>query len=236
MKRIFLSAVCILFSLSSFAQSNFYKLSIGGGLGATQSFTEIKKHDFGLAGYGTLDYLFTPFVSLGFEAQMGEVNGGDFQNDPDNRQFVNTYKAVTVNGKVALGEILENDYSSLYNSIKGLYFGAGIGVIQNKMSAIARQIRNDPEKRYPGMNASKDILIPLNLGINFFFPDRQGFYRYVLNFNYQTNLTMGEGLDGYDDSILTYESGGLDIYTFFSVGLKYNFGKMGLYRKTFRGY
>lgn len=54
LKRIL--ALCFLLNayLNTAAQSNFYKLSAGSGAGITQSFTEVKKHDFGLAGYGTL--------------------------------------------------------------------------------------------------------------------------------------------------------------------------------------
>lgn len=98
MKRIL--ALCFLLNayLNTAAQSNFYKLSAGAGAGITQSFTEVQKHDFGLAGYGTLDY----------------------------------------------------------------------------------------------------------------------------------------GLDGYDDTKITFKSEKPDIYTFLSIGVKYNFGTMGLSRKTFR--
>lgn len=236
MKRISLSIFLITFALSSFAQSNFYKISIGGGLGATQSFTEVKKHDFGFAGYGTLDYLFTPFLSLGIEGQMGEINGGDYMTDPGNKQFTNSYKALSLNGKIHLGEIIDNNYSKLYNNIKGLYIGGGMGIIQNKVSSVIPPNLENPEHFSLRTTGTKDIFFPLNLGINFYFANREGFYRYVLNFNYQANLTLGEKIDGYDDSVVTRESGNPDMYTFLSVGVKYNFGQMGLSKKTFRKY
>lgn len=236
MKRILISALLLIAISPSFAQSNFYKLSIGAGVGATQSFTEVKKHDFGLSGYGTLDYLFTPFMSLGLEFQKGEVNGGDYYTDPDNRQFVNSYKSFSINGKIALGELMEDRYRGTANLIRGLYFGSGIGVIQNSTIYTLQTDKNDPEFITVLEAPSKDIYFPLNLGINFYFPDREGFYRYALNFNYQANITLGEGLDGYDNSKITFETGKPDIYTFFSVGLKYSFGKMGLSKKSFRGY
>jgi len=236
LKRILLCSFLLTVALSSFAQSNFYKLSIGAGGGFTQSFTEVKKHDFGVAGYGTLDYLFTPFASLGLEFQKGEINGGDYYHDPNNRQFVNTYSAFSINGKIALGEIMEDHYRGPVNWLRGIYFGTGIGMIQHSTISTIQTDSNDPGYVTLLNSSTKDIYFPLNLGINFYLPDRDGFYRYGLNLNYQANITLGEGLDGYDDSKVTFESGKPDGYTYFSIGLKYNFGKMGLSKKTFRGY
>ena len=240
MKRISLLTLLITSTFSSFAQSNFYKFSIGAGAGVTQSFTEVKKHDFGIAGYGTIDYLLTPFISIGLEAQKGQINSGDYRNLNDNRQSINSYMAGSINGKIALGEFADYQRSGLARTLRGLYLGAGIGAIRNNITGIIRIDNNKPDTegevpyRYPGENLSKEIYFPLNLGINFYFADREDFYRYVLNFNYQGNITLGEGLDGYDNTAETHKSGKPDIYTFFSVGLKYNFGKMGLSRKTFR--
>lgn len=238
MKRIITSFFLLAFALSSFAQSNFYKISIGGGAGITQSFTEVKKHDFGLAGYGTLDYLLTPFASIGMEIQKGEINGGDYHTDPLNRQFVNSYSAFSFNGKIFLGMFMDDRYryDGPAEVLKGIYLGSGIGVIKNSPLYTTGLSPDDPNHTYTAQSTSKDVFLPINLGINLYFADGDGFYRYVLNFNYQGNFTLGEGLDGYDDSKTTFKSGKSDIYTFASVGVKYNFGKLGLSRKTFRRY
>ena len=236
MKSILVSALLFFTAFSAAAQSNFYKISIGAGVGATQSFTEVPEHSFGLAGYGTLDYLFTPFVSLGLEIQKGEINGGDYEKDKQSRQFVNTYKALAISGKIALGQFIEDHYRGSANWIRGLYVGSGIGVIQN--STLYTLEANPSAPNYINVleKKSKDLYLPLNLGVNFYFPDREGFYRYALNINYQANITTGEDLDGYDHSRITFKSGKPDIYTFLSIGLKYNFGTIGLSKKTFRTY
>ena len=236
MKRIIIIALFLASTLSSFAQSNFYKISIGAGFGATQSFTEVQKHGFGLSGYGTLDYLFTPFASLGLELQKGEVNGGDFKNDPLKREFVNSYQSFAFSAKVSLGQVLNDRYNGPSDLLKGIYLGAGVGVIKNSVLFSTGLDPQDNNYAVTDHLDRKDLFFPLNLGINVHFPDREGFYRYVLNFNYQANFTLGENLDGYDDSKITFQSGTIDIFTYFSVGLKYNFGKMGLSRKTFRKY
>lgn len=229
MKAIITACMSLLFCKHVAAQSNFYQMSIGGGFGITQSFTEVKKHDFGLAGYGVLDYYFTPFISAGIEGQLGEVNGGNREKNPDHRQFINSYKTFSFNGKIALGALMDYDNNSFSNTLKGVYFGSGIGVIQNSVS----NIKTAPDgSNFPVSYKSKDILIPLNAGINFYFRDRPGYVRYILNFNYQTNITLGEGLDGYDDSAIKFKNGSPDIYTYFSAGIRYQFGSMGLYKKS----
>jgi hypothetical protein len=236
LKRI-ISFILFLASIfPAFAQSNFYKFSIGAGFGATQSFTEVPKHSFGLSGYGSIDYLFTPFASLGLEIQKGEVNGGDFKKDLLNREFVNSYQSFAINAKISLGQIINDRYNGSSDLLKGIYLGVGAGVMKNSTLFSTGLDPNDRNFAIVDNLDSKEVFFPLNLGINVHFPDREGFYRYVLNFNYQANFTLGEGLDGYDDSKITFQSGTPDIFTFFSVGLKYNFGKMGLSRKTFRKY
>jgi hypothetical protein len=235
LKSIILSTLLFFTAFSLSAQSNFYKLSIGAGAGATQSFTEVPGHSFGFAGYGTADYLFTPFISLGIEIQKGEINGGDFRRDQAARQFVNSYKALAITGKIALGQVMDDRYRGAANWIRGLYAGSGIGVIQHNTLHTIKSDDNSDEIIVLG-KTSKDLYLPLNLGINFYLPDREGFYRYGLNINYQANITTGEDLDGYNYSKVTYQSGTPDIYTYLSIGLKYNFGMIGLSKKTFRGF
>ncbi|WP_254070795.1 hypothetical protein [Pedobacter sp. L105] len=235
MKRIILITLLLGSTVASFAQSNFYQFAIGGGAGVTQSFTEVPKHATGIAGYGTIDYLFTPFTSLGLEFQKGEINGGNVQTDPLNRQFINSYQSFSINGKVSMGEFMQDHYRGSNNWIRGIYVGAGIGVIKNSPVYTVHSVE-DPDYVYSMQASSSEVYFPLNIGINFFFPDHEGFYRYVLNVNYQGNLTLGEGLDGYDDSKVTFQGGKPDIYTYFSVGVKYNLGRMGLSKKTFRQY
>lgn len=233
LKLILTAFWSLLLCLNASAQSNFYKIALGAGAGITKSYTDVAKHDYGLSGYGTFDYFFTPFISLGLEGQMGEINGGDVFTDPHNRQFINRYKAVTLNGKLYLGALMDYRRNTFANTIKGLYVGTGAGLVMNKMRYIVRT-KPDDESGYvfPGKDSSKDLLVPLNIGITFNFMNRDGYYRYGLNFNYQTNITLGEGLDGYDDSPVRFKNGSPDIYTYFSVGLKYHFGQIGLSTKS----
>jgi hypothetical protein len=231
MKKVSALCIALLLYLTTMAQSNFHKLSIGGGIGYTHSFTDVQKHDFDLAGYGTLDYHLTPFISIGGELQKGQIVGGSMETDPNGRQFVNAYMAGTINGKIALGAFIDYNRNSFSNFAKDIYVGAGAGVVRNRMKSVVR-VREDPYYVFPGATNSNDIVFPLNLGMNFYFKSYSGFPRFAININLQTNVTIGEGLDGYDDSPIKFENSNPDIYNYYSVGVKYHFGPVGISRKS----
>lgn len=232
--KIILASLLLAFSTSVYAQSNFYKLSIGGGAGFTRSYADLHEHNFGEAIYGTVDFFITPFLSLGFEAQNGTVKGGLSNLEPSGLRFKNSFRAVTANGKVYLGAFIDYQQSTFLEHIKGLYLGAGVGLIQNRNFDLKYNNRNEPDRVHKAF--TKEAVIPLNLGFNYYLPNKYGYYRYVLNANYQSNITLGEGLDGYDPSTIRFENGNPDVYTYLTLGLKYNFGPIGLSKKTFKRY
>lgn len=223
LKRTVLFLAAFLLSITVFAQTNYFKLGIGGGVGTALAFADLSKKTSTLAGYGTIDYYTTPYVSFGLEIQKGELAGGDITTDPNHRQFINSYLSGSLNLKVQLGEFLTSyDRRNIFlNSIRGLYLGAGIGGIKNKIS----NVRGYDDIIFPGEDKSTEMIVPVNLGINFYIPDQWGRDRFVINLNLQSTMAMGEGMDGYSSSTKN------DIYSFFSVGARYNFGPLGLDRR-----
>ena len=232
--KIILTSLLLAFSICVYAQSNFYKLSIGGGAGFTKSYADLHEHNYGEAIYGNADFFFTPFLSLGFEAQNGTVKGGQSNLEPSGLRFKNSFRSVTANGKIFLGAFIDYQRSTLLEQIKGLYLGAGIGVIQNRNYDLKESNRDEPYHVYKQF--SKEAIIPLNLGFNYYLPNKNGYYRYVLNANYQSNITTGEGLDGYDPASIRFENGKPDVFTYLTLGLKYNMGPIGIAKKTFKKY
>ncbi|TKC12846.1 porin family protein [Pedobacter polaris] len=222
MKRITLILTILFTSLGLFAQTNFYKISIGGGAGTTLAFADLNKKTLAFAGYGTLDYFITHYVNIGFEFQKGELAGGDITFDPNNRQFINSYISGTGNIKVQLGEFLTQYHLNnvILNNLRGLYAGVGFGYIKNKIS----NVRYYGENYYPGADKSVEGIVPINLGINFYFPDKWDHTRYAINLNLQNTIAIGEGLDGYGSSGAKHN----DMYSYFSVGVRYHFGPFGL--------
>lgn len=232
MKKRYLALLLTLFTVTAFGQSNFYRYSAGGGGGGTYTFTDVKKGKFGFGGYGNIDYHFTPFITAGLELQAGILKGGDILEDPHNREFTNVYKALTLNAKFRAGELTDFYYNDFLDYTKGFYLGTGVGVINNQMKKV---VRYKGTYTFPGDDKGINMVIPLNVGIDFYFPDGWGEMRYTLNINYQANVTIGEGLDGYNDPrTLGFENFNPDIYNFLSIGFKYSFGPKAITRKTIR--
>lgn len=232
--KTLLTSIFMALSISAFAQSNFHKVSLGAGGGLTTSYGDLSEHNSGAALYGTADYLFTPFFSLGLEVQNGTIKGGQFKPDTYGRQFKNNFRSLSANAKLQLGAVVDYKHSRLLNYLKGLYLGAGVGAIQNRVKELERRIPGAPDHVY--VPESKEAFIPLSAGYNYYIPNKHGQYRYVLNVNYQTNVILGEGMDGYDGSTISLVNTKPDVYTFFTLGIKYNFGPMGVSQKTFLRY
>lgn len=217
--RSFLKSTVFLFFLclnsGSFAQSNFYKFTVGAGYGLTVTFPDTKTL-YGLAGYASLDYNLTPFLTLGTEIQKGKLTGGD---KSINYGFTNFYSSMTFNGKIHAGEFMSSrDLNNvLLNTFRGIYIGGGVGVIKNNVYLF--------ETKSHGI--TRDIVFPLDIGVNFYFRNRWGYSRIILNLNLQTTAFLEDNMDGN----LNPNSNFNDIYNFYTIGVKYNFGPFGLDRK-----
>ena len=227
MKRLTFLFFLLAITYGSFAQSNFYRFSVGGGVGAVVAFADLDDQKLTIAGYGNVDYHFTPFITLGIEAQKGQVAAGGYYSDTYGREFVNSYLATSLNFKVQLGEFLSRyDLSNTFlNTIKGGYLGVGFGLIKNDVAAR----RSFGGLDFPGKDKSTESIIPFNAGINFYIPNEWGYKRFAINLNLRYTLTTGEGLDGYGIKGITSQHN--DVYMFGSAGIKYLFGTLGLDRR-----
>lgn len=235
-KIIFLAVPFLMLAKFSVAQSNYFKWDYGLSVGPNYSKTDVVEGGWGYTIAGTIDHHFTPFITGGLEAQYGMVQGGDFYTDRNNRQFVNQYKAISLNVKFMLGEFINYNKTNFLYNIKGLYIGTGVGAVNNKITDIVRyrpSFSQDPGYGpFPGKDKGTDLLVPFNLGINFYLNDGWGYVRYVINVNAQSNFTFGEGLDGYNDPETKFKNYDPDTYNVYSIGFKYYFGNIKVYRKT----
>ena len=234
---LFFTLLLISITSFSFAQSNYFKYSYGLGIGLNKSYTDVKEGSIGYTAYGVLDYNLTPFVTLGVEGQYGRVQGGDIVTDPHNRQFVNQYMSFSANAKIMLGEFLFYDRSEFLYNIRGLYVGVGLGFVHNNITDVVRYKPNwaavDPGYGpFPGEDKGFNLLMPLNIGFNYFIRDGYDYQRYIINFNAQSNFTFGEGLDGYNDSGRRFRNNSPDVFNAYTIGFRYMFGTIKAYRKT----
>ncbi|MEH3113659.1 hypothetical protein [Pedobacter terrae] len=234
-RAIYITLLLIFIGSFSFAQSNYFKMSYGFGGGMNKSYTDVYQGDYGKIVYGVFDYHITPFVTMGLEGQYGRIKGGIAVKDPSGRWFVNKYTSLTANLKLMLGELVNYNQSGLLYNMRGLYLGIGLGIINNNLSNIARyppktSVSNN--QRFGGEDKSINVLVPINLGFNYYIKDSFGYMRYVINVNAQSNFTFGEGLDGYNESRLTSNNTYPDMYNSITVGFRYMFGSVRSYHKT----
>ncbi len=214
-------AVCCLISSSVSAQ--FSKpVSIGAGAGGTINLTDLGNVESKFAFYGELDYLITPFISVGLHGEKGTLAGNGYESD-----FKNRYFAGNVNGKIRVGQFLEGakNYSyytlqanTLSRILSNVYLGAGAGLVKNRISRnISQYYTNYLES--VGGEISKDVgeihfVVPLNVGVDIPFGRTLYGPQWAINVNYQHTLTFNDNLDG----IINKNN---DQYGFVSVGVKY---------------
>ncbi len=233
LRKFLLIIIGCFFAINSFAQYNYYRFSGGVGLGINTAFTDLAKIRVNQTIIGAIDYNLTPFASLGLEVQKGTLSAGDSIKDPHFRYFKNGYTSFVVHGKAQLGQFVDFESSNFLYAIRGVYIGTGVGVIMNKMIDIVRVKTRDvsnPNYVFPGEDKSTNLVIPLNTGVNINILDRWGYTRFIFNVNYQMNVTLGEGLDGYKDpKSKGFENKSPDMFGVASVGIKMCFGPEGLY-------
>jgi hypothetical protein len=196
-----------------------FSIGIGGGIIALQG--DIDEIRITPGGRANLDYNITPYISLGVEGQMGKLSAG--AEVVNGRYTRASFYAANVNARFASGQFFRKKLKP-GSILGGLYIGAGAGVVNSEIDKIGDRYKDG--KKIKGIVTDPPTLlaIPLNLGLNLELPRLLGRHNLVANINYQYNFVSGEQLDGY-----TYEfwsNLANDGYSFLSVGLRYNFGRL----------
>ena len=214
-------AVCCL--ISSPVSAQFSKpISIGAGAGGTFNLTDLGNVESKFAFYGELDYLITPFISVGLHGEKGTLAGNGYESD-----FKNRYFAGNINGKIRIGQFLEGakNYSyytlqanTLSRILSNVYVGAGAGLVKNRISRNISTLYANYLQSVGG-EISKDageihFVVPLNVGVDIPFGRTLYGPQWAINVNYQHTLTFNDNLDG----IINKNN---DQYGFVSVGVKY---------------
>lgn len=221
------------FTTTGFAQFNELKYTAGISAGPNRSYTDVKKGGWGHTVAIDGNYYVLKYLTVGLEAQYGLVQGGDVNTDTYNRQFANRYFSLAATTTLMIGRVINPESSEFLYSIRGLYLGTGAGLIKNHIIDIVRyrpNFSNDPGYGpFPGTDNSVNLVIPVNFGINFYIGESGFVSNFILNINAQSNLTLGEGLDGYNDPTRKFKNNKEDIYNVYSVGIKYIIGRYRYY-------
>lgn len=224
MKKLLIFSLIGILSLTGLTASAQFSrpISIGAGAGGTINLTDLGNVQSKFAFYGELDYLITPFISVGLHGEKGTLAGNGYESD-----FKNRYFAGNINGKIRVGQFLEGakNYSyytlqanTLSRILSNVYVGAGAGLVKNRISRnISQYYTNYLES--VGGKISKDVgeihfVVPLNVGVDIPFGRTLYGPQWAINVNYQHTLTFNDNLDG----VINKNN---DQYGFVSVGVKY---------------
>ena len=197
-------------------------ISIGAGAGATFGLTDLTNDGARFGFYGEADYLITPFISVGLHGEKGKLAGNGYDSE-----FENSYYAANVNGKIRIGQFLDNPNNYSYYTLQAntfsrilsnVYVGAGAGAFKNRIkrhldptyaSSITDRGGEIAEDR-----SGIHFIIPLNVGVDIPFGRTLYGPQWAINVNYQHTLTTNDNLDGIINS-------NKDQYGFVSLGVKY---------------
>jgi hypothetical protein len=216
---------------------NYATYGIGVSVSSNKAYADLKKQDSNQSYAVTFNYFYTPYVPIGLEMQFGTLSGGGntVNLDKDTRRYENSYKALILHLDVQLGELINYQGNTFLNIAKNFYGGIGFGGIMNDVNT-NRYSLLDPTYRFPGVDKSINLIVPLRFGYEFKFYNDYDQPNIRLDIGYQHNLTFGEGIDGYDDPSTHFKNNALDQYRQITVGIKVNFGGQDSYDKEIKGY
>ncbi|MCW3121039.1 MAG: hypothetical protein JWQ38_531 [Flavipsychrobacter sp.] len=165
------------------------------------------------------------WVNLNFDLQHGALNAYSARKSwTSGLSSYNEFTSFSMNGNVSLGELFNWPNNWIEKTIYGIYFGAGVGVMNNDITAITTKFR--PTDKYgityyqPGAikGNSYNAYIPLNLGINLHLT------RVVMiNACYQFDYTFSDYVDGYNFKSIRANNYN-DMYSTITVGLHFYIG------------
>ncbi|MBE7179007.1 MAG: hypothetical protein INR69_21570 [Mucilaginibacter polytrichastri] len=233
-KRFFIGLVLWLSASAASAQYNFYNVAVSVSGGPTRPYDDLTQYQYKHAFSAIASYFYTPYVEFTGEAQFGQVAGGDNIENRHRRQYANSYKSFIFSANLQLGEITDYEDSRFLYRMRGLYGGAGMGVIYNKMTFVQRVKPDGTNYVFPGKDQSMNFSMPFRLGYQFKIFDSYQEPRYLIDLGYTMHVTFGEGLDGYNDSPSMFENFAPDMYSQVYISFKYAFGFTAAYRKPIR--
>jgi hypothetical protein len=159
----------------------------------------------------------TPFTNIVFEAQLGRFAGGDSTKAPG-EQFTSSFSAYILRGQFQLGEFVDYSSSPFLNGVKNLYVSAGVGYLVNHISAISRTPSQYPDVYFPGKDNIMAPFVPLRIGYEFKIFNRYQQPSFKVDLGYEYNYVFNDNVDGYA------LGKSKDIYTQFSIGVKFAIG------------
>ncbi|MDR3678790.1 MAG: outer membrane beta-barrel protein [Flavipsychrobacter sp.] len=205
-----------------------HAFSIGIGAGITELYGDFYGKPKEPSFWGDVNYNITPYFCAGIQGQYGNLTTGglDVTKKADGFYIKNAYSTVNANVRLSLGAFFTHATPTTFLVIlSGVYGGAGYGIIHNDITTSTRGGLNQESIMHGVIKSSSFVgNVPLNVGIDVTLPRIIGITGLVANANYQYNICQSDYVDGYDPNIQFNKHN--DTYTYISVGLRYNFGRI----------
>lgn len=201
-------------------QRNNSGLRLGAGVGLATLITHFSSNPAKGVAIGSLDYDFSPYLSVGLEGQYGTLQGIDQVHHLPYYSSTDTYLQGNFNVKVAVG-LFDDFYSEngLQDAIKRIYIGAGFGQIKTNITFV-----DNPDREFTKYGSvvpkGRFWCFPFNIGTTIELPGVLGYDRLSVNPNFQFNYVNSLYLDGFQSSQYSYLKG---FYNLTSIKLKFKF-------------
>ncbi len=197
-------------------------VSVGGGV--TTLFADLPNPTNEGAARLNLDYNVTEYISFGVEGQYGYLSAAGLFVVPENRHrgymsVTNTFNAANINVRVGVGQFIPKAQSPVMRVVKGIYVGAGFGIINSNVTADVQRYPEPADQIIGFKPVTTEMIVPVNVGLNLNLSANL-----VLNFNVQYSSSLDDYLDGYKPDLASNKS--KDSYSFVSAAIRYNFGRI----------
>jgi hypothetical protein len=209
---------------------NFHQLDAGISLNAHRIYGDADKVKTTFSGGLNFNYNATPYLNYVLEAQGGTFAAGDSLTLRSGRQFKNKFWAITGRVQVQAGEFIDYSQSDIADIAKNIYLSTGVGVVINNIGPISRTSAFVPGFYSLGKDNSTEVYIPLRIGYEFKIFNSFNEPTTKIDIAYQHGIILGENVDGYDTGNRK------DIWTQFSIGVKFAIGGSTSYRKPVTRY
>jgi len=174
------------------------------------------------------DFNQTAFVNYILEVQTGTLKGGDATLDQLGRQFSANYTYYAFRLQVQAGELIDYSRSPVFNALKNLYAGVGIGMVYSNITSINRYSTQLAGYYTPGNNSASQLFFPARIGYELKIFNKNQRPDYKIDVGYQYNIVFGDQLDGFKAG--THN----DAFGQFTIGVKISVGGVTSYRKEIR--
>jgi len=232
MKKSLLITVSLIFALFMRAEAqlgyNYPKIDVGAGFNRNVAYTDAETTKSTYALNLSIGYNVTPFVNLIAEYQKGKFAGGDSLNTQSGRQFTNSFNAVAFRFQLQAGEFFNYQKNAVYDALKNIYVGAGVGIMGNNITDINRKsiLITDYDYVTPGEDKSQELFIPVRIGYEFKLYNQYSEPRIKFDIGYQHNFMLGDNLDGFNAGVAN------DTFSQIFIGVKFGIGGGTSYSKA----